>query len=236
MPQTMNISAFGNMGSGRLDAFRERAGAAIAAARARAGSTGSGSASSGQNAALNAFMNTPLYTVPFQRGVEAINANYAGRGALQSGAAMKAISDYSADSASGALRDYFSLLGNQQAIGFNAASGQAGAAQSYANSITGSNQNYANALSGMNSQFAANAGNAYQNYGNAVSQGAINTGNIIGQGAIANANNTNSMIGGIGSALGNVAGYLAYKPYGGGAPANLLAGTPYGTPPINPGY
>lgn len=226
-PQTMNFPAFGNMGSGRLSDFRERAQSTMDALRARTGSSGSGSSTTGQNSAFNAFYNTPLYQVPLQEGLDAVNASYAGRGALQSGAAMKAISDYGAGHASGALRDYFSLLGNQQAIGFNAASGQAGAAQSYANSITGSNQNYANSLGAANSQYASGVGNALGNLGNAYGQGAINTGNILANQQIQNANNTNSMIGGVGSALGGMAGYLAYKPYGGGSPTNLLAGTPY---------
>jgi hypothetical protein len=212
MPE-MN-AMFGVLGNPRnrgLDRARDW----LAEARTRQPAASPTPSSSGQNSALNAFMDTPLYTVPFERGVDAINANYAGRGALQSGAAMKAISDYAGDSASGALRDYFSLLGNQQAIGFNAAAGQAGAAGNYANSITGSNTNYANALSGMNNQYAAGVGGALGNLGNAYGQGAINTGNILANQQIANANNTNSMIGGIGSSLGNAAGYFAYQPYGG---------------------
>lgn len=179
-----------------------------------------------QMQAFNAFYGTPLYQVPLQEGLEGVNANWAARGMLESGAAMKSISDYSAGHAAGGLRDYFSLLGNQQAIGFNAASGQAGASQNYANSIQGANTNYANALTGLNSAFANNATGLGQSYANNVSgalgqlgqgqaQGAINIGNALGQGAIANANNTNAMIGGIGSALGNMAGYFAYRPYGG---------------------
>lgn len=183
-------------------------------------------AASPQNQAFAAFYNTPLYQVPLAEGLDALNANYAARGMLESGAAMKSINDYAAGHAAGGLRDYMSLLGNQQAIGFNAASGQAGANQNYANTISGMNTNYGNALSNANSQFANNASGltsgfanaasgAAGNLGNAIGQGAINTGNILGQNAIAQANNTNSMIGGIGSALGNLGGFLAYRPYGG---------------------
>jgi hypothetical protein len=179
-----------------------------------------------QNAAFNAFYNTPLYQVPLQEGQDALNANWAARGMLESGAAMKSISDYGAGHAAGGLRDYISLLGNQQALGFSAASGQAGVGQTYANSIQGANANYGNALSGLNSAFANNATGLTQGYASGVSgalsqlgqaqaQGAINAGNINSNAIMANANNTNSMIGGIGNALGQAAGYFAYRPYGG---------------------
>lgn len=171
---------------------------------------------SSSNSAFNAFYQTPLYQFPLQQGLDAVNANYAARGMLQSGAAQKAISDYSAGMASGGLRDYFSLLGNQQAIGFNAASGQVGASQNYANSITGANNNYSNSLQNINTNLA-----------NAQSQGALNTGNIYANQAYQNANNSNSMIGGIGSALGSAAGYFAYQPYAGGTPTSG-----WGTPGI----
>jgi hypothetical protein len=178
-----------------------------------------------QNAAFNAFYNTPLYQVPLQEGLESVNANWAARGMLESGAAQKSISDYGAGHAAGGLRDYFSLLGNQQAIGFNAASGQAGASQNYANSIQGANTNYANSLTGLNSAFANNATGLTQGYaggvsnalgqvGQAQAQGAINAGNINANAIMAQANNSNAMLGGIGNALGSFAGYAAYRPYG----------------------
>lgn len=193
-----------------------------------------------ENAAFNAFYSTPLYQFPLQQGLEQLNANYAARGILESGAAQKGISDYASGQAAGGLRDYFSLLGNQQAIGFNAASAQSGAAQNYANTITGANQNYANSLSGANSQFANNASNLYGNYAGGVGsalgqqgavnqQSAYNTGNIYANQAMANANNTNSMIGGIGSALGSAAGYFAYQPYAAGG---SMPTSGWGTPGI----
>jgi hypothetical protein len=200
----------------------------------------SGVAQGPQNAAFNAFYNTPLYQVPLQEGLDSINAHWAARGGLESGAAMKGISDYTAGHAAGGLRDYMSLLGNQQAIGFNATSAQAGAAQNYANSIQGSNQNYANAMQGANSAYANNASNAYGGYASGINnalgqlgqgqaQGAINAGNINANAITANANNTNAMIGGLGSAFGSVANYYAYRPYAGGS---SMPTSGWGTPGI----
>lgn len=184
-----------------------------------------GSSGPGQQP-FQAFYDTPLYQFPLQEGLDAVNANYAGRGMLESGAAMKAINDYAAGMAAGGMRDYFQLLGNQQAIGFNAASGQAGVGQNFANSITGANQNYVNSMSNLNSTYANNAGNAYANYGNAQSQYAQNVGNINSNAILAQANNNNAMWGGIGSALGNAAGYFAYQPYSGGSMPTSGWGTP----------
>lgn len=212
----------GNFGGGfgeggGIDALRER----LATARASSGSGGNA-----QTNALNAFYDTQLYQFPLQQGLEALNANYAARGMLESGAAMKGINDYAAGMASGGMRDYTALLGNQQAIGFNAALGQAGAATGYANSVSGANQNYANSLSGANQSYANNVGNALGQLGNAQGQYAQNVGNINSQAITANANNTNAMIGGVGSALGSAAGYFAYQPYAGGSMPSSGWGTP----------
>lgn len=153
--------------------------------------------------ALNALWNSDVYQFPVQQGLDAINASYAGRGALQSGAAMKGIADYiSGVAAPGAFNAYMGYLGDQQSMGYGAALGQTGVGQNYGTALTGLGTNYANSLSNINANLA-----------NAQSASAQNIGNIYSNQAIANANNTNSMIGGIGTALGNVAGYYAYRPY-----------------------
>lgn len=176
------------------------------------------SAATPQEKALNAFYDTQFYQFPLQQGLDAINANYGARGLLQSGAAIKALDKYASGVASGGFGDYLQTLGSQQALGANAASNIAGMNANYANSLTGLGTGYADAITGANNNLA----NAQGNY-------ASNIGNINANAITANANNTNAMIGGIGSSLGNAAGYLAYQPYaGGGYPTNLLAGTPYG--------
>jgi hypothetical protein len=174
---------------------------------------GTNALSTPQGQALNNFYNTAMYQFPLQQGLEAVNANYAGRGALQSGAAMKAIEQYGANSAAaGAMGDYFQLLGNQQGVGLNAASAQGGLASNYSSNLSGLGQNYANNAIGLNSNFANNVSGAYGNYGNALSQGALNVGNINSNAAIAHANNNNALIGGIGGSLGGLAGYYGATP------------------------
>lgn len=180
-----------------------------------------------QEKALEAFYNTPLYQFPLEQGLEAVNANYAARGMLQSGAAQKAIEEYGNNMAAQGLRDYMAALGNQQSLGATAASSQAGIGANYGNSLSNLSGNYSNALTGLNQGYANNLTNLYGNMANAQSQYATNVGNINSNAAIANANNTNSMIGGINNALGNAAGYFAYQPYSAGGPINLLSGTPY---------
>jgi hypothetical protein len=167
-----------------------------------------------QEQAFQTFYDSKVYQFPLEQGLEAINANYAARGALESGAAQKAIVDYAGNTvAAGAFRDYMSYLGNQQGIGLGAASAQVGVGQGYANSITAANNNYAAGVNSANSAFANNASGAAGNLGNAYGQGAINAGNINAGAINAQANNTNSMIQGVGNAFGNAAGAFAYQPY-----------------------
>jgi len=184
-----------------------------------------------QEQAFNAFYETPFYQVPLDRGLEAINANYAGRGLLQSGAAQKSISDYAAGSAAQGFRDYTGMLQNQQGIGASATNAYVGSTNAYGSNLAGLNANTANSLSNANMNYANNSTNAYNNYVNSLSglyggmanaqgQYATNVGNINSNASIANANNTNAMIGGIGNAVGSVAGYYAYQPYATAAPAS----------------
>jgi len=165
--------------------------------------TAANALSAPQAQAFQAFYNTPVYQFPLEQGLDAINANYAGRGALQSGAAMKAIEQYGANAAAGGLRDWMGYLGNQQSLGATAASGQ-----------TGVSANYGNSMAGANSAFANNVSTAFNNYGNAQSQGAINQGNINSNAAVAHANNSNALLSGIGSSFNKIAGNFAYQPYG----------------------
>lgn len=164
-----------------------------------------------QNQAFQAFYDTPLYQVPLQEGLDAVNASWAGRGSLQSGAAMKAISDYGAGHASGALSDYFGLLGQQQNIGYGAASAQAGIGQGYGSQMANAGMNYAQGQNALSQNYTNNITNLSGNLANAQGQYAQNAGNIYSNQATANANNTNGLISGIGNAFGNVAGYYAYR-------------------------
>lgn len=173
-------------------------------------------APSPQETALNAFYGTQLYQFPLEQGLQAVNANWAGRGMLESGAAEKSMNDYAAGMASGGMRDYMGWLGNQQSLGATAASSAAGIGANYGNTMAGINNNYANAMQGLNSGYASGVSGISNNMANAQSNYATNVGNITSNAAIARANNTNSMISGIGNALGYGLGALAYGGGGGG--------------------
>jgi hypothetical protein len=114
-----------------------------------------------------------------EQGANALNNLYAAHGALQSGAAMKALQGFGQQTA---LNNYFlpylGLLGNQQSIGAGAAS-----------SIAGVGQNFGNTAASI----AANQGAAIGNGADAVANA----------GLVRGANNAN-IYGGLGSALGNI--------------------------------
>lgn len=131
-------------------------------------------------APLNSFANSAGMQFQIQQGANALQHNYAARGALQSGAAMKALQDYGQHTA---LQNYFmpymGLLGGQQAVG-----AQAGSA------IAGVGSNFGNTAANINGQM----GGAIQNGADALSNAALVRGA-----------NTANMWGGVGSAIGNVA-------------------------------
>jgi hypothetical protein len=123
-----------------------------------------------------------------EQGANALNNLYAAHGALQSGAAMKALQGFGQQTA---LNNYFlpylGLLGNQQSIGAGAAS-----------SIAGVGQNFGNTAATI----AANQGQAIGNGADAVANSQL----------VRGANNAN-MDAGIGSALGNIgSSFFAPRP------------------------
>jgi hypothetical protein len=129
--------------------------------------------------AWNQFYNSPAYQVPLSEGLKAVNTKYAAMGALESGAAMKAISDYGAGHAASALGTYMDDLYRQEALGASTASALAGVGQNLVGQVSANNNNAASA-----------AGNAAL---------------IAGQGV---ANNWNAVGAGIGQVAGSVAGAM----------------------------
>lgn len=99
--------------------------------------------------AFDNYRNSTGYQFRLNQGMNALNSGYAGVGAIKSGAAMKAATEYGQNFASGEFNNYLGALGNQQGVGLSAASAQAGVGQNYANNMTSINQNN-----------AANQGNA----------------------------------------------------------------------------
>lgn len=142
-------------------------------------------ATSGTNAltptqAFENFANSAGMQFQLQQGTNAINNLYAAKGALQSGAAMKAIQDYGQQTA---LQNYFmpylGMLQGQQNMGVGAGS-----------SIAGVGTSFGNTAAGINSQI----GGAYQNSADAAANAAIANG--MGQAQLWNT---------VGQSVGNLA-------------------------------
>lgn len=134
--------------------------------------------------AFEQFANSAGMQFQLDTAYDAINNGYAGAGALQSGAAMKAISDRSQDIA---LNNYFlpymGLLSGQQGVG--ASSGAA---------IAGVGSNFGNTAAGINA-----------NMGGAIGNNAANQGNL----ALAQGQNQANMWSNLGSSFGNMLGKFA---------------------------
>ena len=105
------------------------------------------------------------YGFQFANGSNTVNSGYAGNGTLQSGAAMKGLEKYRQNLQQGYRGEYNALLGNQQQLGYGAASAQAGVSQNMGNSLaniyTAQGDNLANAAL-VKSQ---NTGNAFNSLG-----------------------------------------------------------------------
>lgn len=125
------------------------------------------------NAAFDQYRNSTGYDFRVNQGLNAVNSGYAGRGAIKSGAAMKAINDYGQGMASQEFGNYLNALGNQQSLGMSAGSALAGVGQNYANSL----------------------GNIYQQNGSNQANAALIKANAIGTGLNSLANTAGSILG-----------------------------------------
>jgi hypothetical protein len=151
--------------------------------------------------ALNNFANSAGMQFQLQQGTNALNNLYAGRGMVQSGAAMKGISNYAQDTALNRyFMPYMGLLGGQQNVGAQAGS----------------------AVAGVGSSFGNTAANINANMGNAIGNGA----DALSNAALIRGQNGASMWGSIGSALGNLGSSFA----GGSIPAPDLGYNMYNLP------
>jgi hypothetical protein len=148
--------------------------------------------------AWQTFYNSPTYQVPLNEGLKAVNTKYAGMGALESGAAMKAINDYGANHAASTLGTYMDQLYRQEALGVSASSALAGVGQNLVSQVSANNQYAGDAAS-----------NAALVNGNAAAGNWNNIGSTIGQ-----------VAGAVGGALSSsyhpsnaLAASTAYNPY-----------------------
>lgn len=127
---------------------------------------GLGGNAQGAQDALAAYRGATGYQTRLEEGQRAINTGYAARGALESGAAQKALLQYGQNQASGSFNDYVTMLQNQQGVGQNALGSITGSGIAYVNQATNANQGAASAaanaaLYGAQAQQNALAGLAY---------------------------------------------------------------------------
>ncbi len=125
------------------------------------------------------FRNSTGYNFRLNQGMNAVNSGWAGKGMLQSGAALKGLNDYGQGMASAEFGNYLNALGNQQAMGLSAAQATAGVGSGFANSLGNiAMQN------GNNQANASLAGSRAM--GNAVNGIGTSLGGIFGQQAATN--------------------------------------------------
>lgn len=144
--------------------------------------------------AFQTFLDSAGYQFTLGEAMKSINHAAAGGGWLQSGAALKALQDRSADIAlQGYFMPYMGMLGGQQAMGAQAAS-----------SIAGVGSNFTNSAANINANLAAGSAGTLNGMGNAAANNAANLGNIYGwQG-----NNTANMWNSLGSSFGGAVGSI----------------------------
>lgn len=100
------------------------------------------------------------YGFQFATGANTVNSGYAGSGVLQSGAAQKALEKYRQNLQKGYRSEYNALLGNQQGLGYGAASAQAGVSQNLGNNLANIAINQGDNLANAALVKASNTGQA----------------------------------------------------------------------------
>ena len=95
--------------------------------------------------AFDTYRNSDGYQFRFNQGADAINNNYAARGLLQSGAALKELTNYGQGQASNEFGKYLSQLSGQQGVGLGAVNGLAGVGGNYVNQTSANNDSAASA-------------------------------------------------------------------------------------------
>lgn len=165
------------------------------------------------NDALAIYKGSTGYAGRLAEGYSAINTGYAARGALESGAAQKALVNYGQQQASGEFANYLGQLSGQQGAGLGALGSVTGAGNAYAAQSMAANNSASSAaanaaLYGAQSQQNALAGvaGAAANYFGQSSYGKPTSNALSGYppGGIYNPNN---------GALTNSAGMIQSTPF-----------------------
>jgi hypothetical protein len=134
-------------------------------------------ASGGALDAFDRFRQGTNYQWRYNQGLNANRSQFATKGALDSGAAIKSAETYGQNIASGELSNYMNLLANQQGVGLSAGNAVMGVNTNYANNVTANNNNAASTtanaalISGQaNANMWGTVGNAAGQVGGALFQ------------------------------------------------------------------
>lgn len=182
--------AYGSMGdTGFIGGFNPQAGGfggiGQQFAQQQTAQVPQGGPTAAQNA-FNTFRNSDGYQFRLGQGLNAVNNNYATRGALDSGSALKALNDYAQGQASNEFGNWMAGLQGQQNTGLSASNALAGVGTNVSQQLANNNNNAA-AAQGNAALASGNAwGNALGSVGNSLSQltgssygnGFVNAGNI----------------------------------------------------------
>jgi hypothetical protein len=146
------------------------------------------SGGAGALSAFDTFRNSGNYQFRMNEGLKALNTGYAGKGVLESGAALRGINDYAQNTASNELGSWMDRLYQQQQIGVGAAG----------------------ALTGQNIQIQGMSNAATQNGADQAANAKL----MLGQ---ANANMWSGVASGLGQVAGALGGMGKSSIGGGGA-------------------
>lgn len=131
---------------------------------------GLGGDTTAANDALAAYKDSTGYAGRLAEGYKAINTGYAAKGALESGAAQKALLNYGQQQASGEFNNYLGQLSNQQGAGLNALGAVTGSGIAYANQVSNANSSQSSAAANAALYASLGQQNALAGVANAAGQ------------------------------------------------------------------
>lgn len=99
---------------------------------------------------INNYLDLTGYNDQLNEGSRGIIASQATKGLLNSGSTLKALEKYRLGLKGAASNNYLNLLGNQQALGFNAAGASAGVNTNFSGQVTDSNNALASTIANAN--------------------------------------------------------------------------------------
>ncbi len=123
-----------------------------------------------QPSAWDQFRNSTNYQFRLNEGLKGLNQGYAANGMLESGAAMKGITEYGQNFAANELGNYQDRLAQQQGVGLGAVSALAGVGQNMVSNVTANNNSAAQVAAQGAIQNGAARGQMYGSIASGIGQ------------------------------------------------------------------